>query len=463
MNGYLLCVLAFATTFAACAKNWRYAFCVVIAWGYFYGILKAHFLYSGGHFIFDFSIAGFFANLLIHPPPASEMKPARRVKPWVAALVAWPVFMAILPLQHYLVQLVGLRANMLWVPLIFIGGWVDRNALMMVGKTLAFLNLIAFSFALGEFFLGVAFFVPDNEATQIVFRSNDIITGIDEERHLRIPSTFANAASYAGTMVVTVPWLLGCLSIKQVVGWLGRPLFVAGLVSALLGIFIAGSRSPVISLILVALVYFSTSRWNIGVILSITPVSLIVAFVVSTQDRFRRFATLFDFDYVSDRIQGSVSTGLLELLADYPMGRGMGAGGTNIPYWLSSYLEGGGMLVENEYVRILLEQGLPGLVIWLVFLAVGFSFKINKDDPLNVVKSLLWANGVVLFSTMWIGVGAMATVPGAALNFLSIGFAFSEPIRSGMFSNWKIAESSYLPRRSKVPAYQRGLARVLPS
>ena len=46
------------------------------------------------------------------------------------------------------------------------------------------------------------------------------------------------------------------------------------------------------------------------------------------------------------------------------MGNGLGGGGTSMPYFLESQVRHP-VQIENEYGRIMLEEGLPGLALWL--------------------------------------------------------------------------------------------------
>jgi len=45
----------------------------------------------------------------------------------------------------------------------------------------------------------------------------------------------------------------------------------------------------------------------------------------------------------------------------------LGGGGTSIPYFLQDRVKDP-VAIENEYGRILLEAGIPGLLIWLIFI-----------------------------------------------------------------------------------------------
>lgn len=463
MSGYLICLLAFTSSFGVGMSNWRLSLCLMIAWGYFYGILKAHLVYSGGHFIFDAATLGFYAALVTKPPTQEEMSGGRDLKPWVIVLIGWPIFMVIVPLQHYLIQLVGLRGNALWLPMILVGSWIDRRAFVMLATTFAVMNVVAFAFALGEYSLGVEYFVPDNEVTRIVYLSNDIKNQAGEAT-LRIPSIFANAHSYAGTMVLTTAWIIGCITASGVIGWFGKPLYITGLVFALFGVFIAGPRLPVATLAILILVRIFTSRLNFGFLILTFIVGAGVMYFVLQNERMQRFLELQDVEMVGGRISSSVNIKFIDVVTDYPMGRGMGAGGTSIPYFLQHYLPDGlGMTLENEYGRIVLEQGLPGMAFFVSFLIYWMLKPLNKKDQFYDSKVLLWALILVWSGTMLIGCGAFATIPGAALMLLTVGFVFGRVKNKKESKANRIKQhfsSIYSRNLAGMGSYQRGLAKA---
>jgi hypothetical protein len=459
MSGTLLCILAFLSCLSFSVANWRYGLCVLMAWGYFFGILKAHYVTTWGHFIFDAATVGFYAGILLNWPRLEERQKWEKLKPWVIGLVAWPLIMALVPLQHYLVQLVGLRGNMFWIPMLLVGCMLDASGRSLLAYTLAILNIVAFGFAAAEYTLGVEVFVPDNEVTQIVMNSSDIAGG-----NKRIPSTFTNAHSYAGTMMGTIPWILGELLNKQKIG-LGRAagtlILVPGLLAALLGIFIAGPRSPVAILGLLILLTVFSGRVNLGFVALTVLVGTIVAYFVSQDERMQRFTELQDIDMVVGRMGGSLNLGFFEVLLDYPMGNGMGAGGTSLPYFIQQLLTSS-VMMENEYARILLEQGLPGLLFFLAFVAWFVTRPIQRDDPARMSKTLLWFITAITFSTAFIGIGMMSSIPGTAMMLLGLGYCVtpaSAPsgIRRRDFTR---GHQATFAARSSAPAYQRGLART---
>ena len=344
MSGTLLCILAFLSCTAFSGANWRYGLCALIAWGYFFGILKAHYVATWGHFIFDAATVGFYAGILLNWPRLEERQKWQKLMPWVILMVAWPLFMALVPIQHYLVQLVGLRGNMFWIPMLLAGCMLDVLGRSLLAYTFAFLNMVAFGFAVAEYTVGVQAFVPENEVTNIVYNSNDIAGG-----HLRIPSTFTNAHSYAGTMIGTIPWILGELLSKQKIG-LGRAsgalILILGLLASLLGIFIAGPRSPVAVLGLLIFLTILSGRVNLGFVAFTVLLGTIIAYFVSQDERMQRFTELQDIDMVTTRLSGSINMGFFEVLLDYPMGNGMGAGGTSLPFFVQQLLTNA-VMMEN--------------------------------------------------------------------------------------------------------------------
>ena len=82
----------------------------------------------------------------------------------------------------------------------------------------------------------------------------------------------------------------------------------------------------------------------------------------------KRFETLGDSDLVEERIAGSINMSFLEIVVNYPMGEGIGGAplGPASPSFLSGYAKPS-IGIENEFGRLLLEEGLPGLLLWVSF------------------------------------------------------------------------------------------------
>src|SRR5262249_43859855 len=147
-----------------------------------------------------------------------------------------------------------------------------------------------------------------------------------------------------------------------------------------------------------------------------------VAYIVSGEERMQRFLSLQNTDEVLGRVEGSVNMNFLELLTHYPLGNGLGGGGTSIPYFLQ-HLIANSVAMENEYCRILLEQGVVGLALWITFIAWLLSRPAPKSDrPWFLGWRLLWVSCLSTFILALIGIGMMTAIPQTCLLFLGMGF-----------------------------------------
>ena len=142
----------------------------------------------------------------------------------------------------------------------------------------------------------------------------------------------------------------------------------------MLGVFLGASRTQ-------ALLFFAEiaafagfaglGKIRLKQLVAFAAIAGLVGYWVYTNPRLQRFTNL-KTNYVRERIQGSVNEGFLDALWKYPLGNGLGGGGTSIPYFLQDRLKNP-VVIENEYGRILLEIGIPGLCLWAAFLisAIG--------------------------------------------------------------------------------------------
>src|SRR5260370_29120814 len=128
--------------------------------------------------------------------------------------------------------------------------------------------------------------------------------------------------------------------------------------------------------------------------------------------------------------RGSVNRSLLEGLYGYPMGNGLGGGGTSLPYFLMGLVRNP-IAVENEYARILLEQGIIGLLIWIAFISwIVFNGKAFLRTKWSVSRRLSFALVVVYFGASNIELGMLTAIPGSFIFFLLIGWIVTKPDNS---------------------------------
>jgi hypothetical protein len=422
--GIFFCIAAFASTLFAARRSLVAGLGTLCAIGYFYGIARANFPETASHFIFDAGVLAFFAIRFLHrPDPAARLR-SSAILPWLALLVAWPVLLVFLPLQDPIVQLVGLRGNIFFLPFLLFGARLTREEFQRLAIVLAFLNLIAFAFTAAEYTAGLQIFYPHNANTEIIYRSADVAGG-----HFRIPSIFTNAHSYAGTMVMTLPLLLGSW-IAPGISRARRLLLTAAIAAAVLGVFAAASRLHIVVLGVVVLAMLFSARVHIGTRAAVLAAIALTGILVVTQVRLQRISTLSDSSYVSTRIVGSVNSNLLELLFDHPLGNGLGGGGTSLPSFLKNRVRNL-VIMEDEYARILLEQTVIGLCIWIAFLIWFLARRISPMARLwDLSTELSWVAATAYFGTGLLGIGLLSAIPQTMLLMLCAGSATS----------WKVEE-----------------------
>ena len=152
--------------------------------------------------------------------------------------------------------------------------------------------------------------------------------------------------------------------------------------------------------------------------------------VVNHVDRMQRFMTLGDTDFLDGaRFKMSVNTSFLDALADYPLGAGLASAfGTSIPYFLMAGARPQ-IGIENEYGQIVIEQGIPGLVIWLGFIGACVFRKTYQMPGSPTAMRYLHAFVTMIWCVAPFGVGLLAGIPGGALVLLMMGIRFGSPVQ----------------------------------
>ncbi|MEW6734030.1 MAG: hypothetical protein AB1489_22070 [Acidobacteriota bacterium] len=417
MTSIFLCCLAFAICYKLGRRSLVAGLIAVLAIGYLYGILRANFVETFSHFIFDAGAVGLYGAQLfrvLRPEQRAQIQP---LKNWLILLIGWPLLMFLVPLQDPLVQLVGLRGNIFLLPFLIFGARLEGEDLYKLTLGVAVLNLIAFAFAIAEFFLGVEKFYPYSAVTELIYRSKDVANFTA----YRIPSIFTSAHAYSGTMVMTLPLLVGAWVQRRATKWQGY-LIAAALMAALLGVFMAAAR--VHMLILALLLVITTLSGQLKPVARFGWIIMLigVGWVVSSEERLQRFLTLQDTGYVAERVAGSVNMDFFTLAANYPMGNGLGGGGTSIPYFLQDLIRDP-VGMENEFARIMLEQGIPGLFLWIVFIVWIFTRRtISRRETWYLSRRLAWFASAIYFCGAWLGVGLLTSVPQTCFILLCAGW-----------------------------------------
>jgi len=408
-----------------CLRSRAIGFGALMAVGYAYGIVRGNLPQPATHFIFDFGVAGFYIALLsarLTPAQSSRLK---RLQPWLGALAGWPILLFFFPVQDPIVQLVGLRGQIFFLPFIAVGAIFELEDYYVLAQWLAVLNLIALCFGTAEYFVGIQSFFPRNANTALIYSSKDLL-GFKE---FRIPSTFSSSAAYSGTMVITMPLVLGAWARRRR-GWMEYYLFSGALVATAVGVFLGASRTQALLLFVMLAGTFVMGHLSLKVVFRAVLIIVSVGWLVSNNPRLQRFTTLQDVDLVEERVAGSVNESFWGAIVDYPMGNGLGGGGTSIPYFLQDRLRNP-VSIENQYASIVIEEGILGLMIWLTFLIWTLSSRQPKEkDARLLALKLARTYTAAAFAAAMLGTGILTAIPETPILLMYLGWISTAAIRA---------------------------------
>jgi hypothetical protein len=421
MVALILCAGALALCYVAGRRSLEAGLAAVVAVGYFYGIVRANVPSSLSYFIFDAGVLGLYAAQLLRPIPAADRARIQPLVPWLVVLIGWPAILLLVPLQDPMVQLVGFRAHVFLLPFLYFGARLHRDQIKRLVLWFAVLNLVAFGFAVAEFFLGVERFYPRNAATELIYRSRDVQTG-GFAGAFRIPATFGNAQLYGASMVMTLPLLLGLLFQTLATSLRERMLLTMAVFASMLGVFFSASRLTFLILAVLLIATVLSGKLRLGG--RVAAVALVggVIWVVSQQERLFQRLTTLSLDAFIERLSWSVNDSLIDFMFRFPLGNGLGGGGSNIPHFLA-HLVREGPAIENHYGTILLELGVPGLFLWFCFIGWVLTRRTTpRSDRWHFGRRLLWIAVAAYFAQSVIGVGLVSAVPFSVLFLIAVGW-----------------------------------------
>src|SRR5436309_4580072 len=445
MTAELLCVISLIAVFFCARRAIAAGMVALLIVGYAYGVLRANFPTNFSHFIFDAAVLGLYGGVFMTPAQRAARHRTLSLQPWVAVLMGWPALMFFVPKQDWLIQLVGLRGAVFFVPFLLIGARMEESDFETLTMGMAVLNITELCIALWQFFFGIQQFFPRNAVTELIYKSNDVARGA-----YRILATFVASAAYGAVIALTVPFLIW-LWAKPSVGLVRRRLLEAALVASGLGVFLSASRTSAILLAISLLGIFTSLRLKASHRAGIVTLVLVVGWAVGKDVRLQRFTTL-DTSVVSTRVGWSINSSFLDALSNYPMGNGLGGGGTSIPYFLQERLQNP-VLIENEYGRILLEQGVLGLIISIAFivwlLIAAWPGRVRKQ---YLGRLLLWCAVAFSFIGAPLGTGLLTAIPMTSILMLACGWLVGR--RREEQSVHRSSQTAFLPREMRAFSYR---------
>ncbi len=332
--------------------------------GSVYGLARCRVLDGFTHFWFDASSIGAYAAL--YSRATSGKTPGLfGLKRWIFALAVIPLLLILLSpfldAQPVLVQLLGLRPALFFLPFLLVGGLVQPSD----ARQLARWAVGSRARHCGRGHRRVCYRRRAVFSCQRSFSNHLPLSRYRRERtRFVFPRRSARRTPTEARWSDSFHSWCFCSSHETL---RERALGAIALGCAALGVFACGARLPFIGLLVVAatIVIRGVRRNDIRV--AAVAIGAVLALTVSRDERLQRFETLSDSAYVGSRFEGSVNENLLEILAEHPVGRGLGSAvGTSIPYFLAAESRPQ-VGLENEFARIGIEQGLVGLLLWLAF------------------------------------------------------------------------------------------------
>jgi hypothetical protein len=441
MKAIALCLVAFFVVYWCTKRSLAAGLNAVLTVGYAYGLVRANVPQPFSHFIFDAGIGGLYLGIPWSGLSAIQRFRIKNLRTWVVALVGWPILLLLIPAQDMVVQLVGLRGVVWFLPFLLVGALVDDEGRSKLALWLAVLNLVALAFALAEVRLGLQRFYPYNAVTYLIYQQNDVVPG--DYTIFRIPAIFVNQACYSGTMVLSLPLLAGAW-VQRECTTRQRALLTAGVIAAMLGVFLGASRSHALLFFVQMSTLATFARIRRRNLLAFAAIVVVVGYWVYREPRLQRFTQL-DVGFVEERMQASINAGFLDAFVEYPLGNGLG-GGTSMPYFLQNRVKNA-VGMENEYGRILLETGIPGLFLWVAFILFALANSpSDRDGPWRVGWRLARVTVAIFFGTAFVGAGLLTAIPATCLLLLMTGWLCAPRLRS-----FRIAAEDDLAWAHQIP------------
>jgi hypothetical protein len=225
-----------------------------------------------------------------------------------------------------------------------------------------------------------------------------------------------------------------------------------GMAAAFVGVMMASTRQGMI--MAGVLVVIASLSGKLGTLKRVVWAVAIVAVIYAAMhnDRWQRYKEL-DSQAVEDRIAGSVNRTFWEVLVEYPLGNGLGGGGTSIPYFLASQVNRP-VGVENDYCRVLLEQGVIGLLLLLGFVVWFVTNRATfvKDDWLTG-RRMGWFLCVLSWFVGALGLGMLTSIPNSFMFLLTVGWTSVSPVRLAAALPSRIPRPRAVPVPTGVRAY----------
>jgi O-Antigen ligase len=329
----------------------------------------------------------------------------------------------------------SLRQHLEFVPLFFVG----FAALRTHGSLQAFFGLLlavaAINGAVGAYQSSLS---PDElsdwgpgYSTLLSGEAPRAAEGPQGEQRVRPPG-LGSDMGFAGILGATaLPGGIALLLTLRRRPWLSA-LVVLGLVGAIVGVLTSESRSAVITAVVIVLAMLGliavarqAKRSIIGICLAVAVIGVAVVAVDSyDSDAFHRYKSIAPNQAISTVHESRAGTwaSIPDYMEEIPLGAGIGSVGPAAGLWDTREVEWN---AESQFTFLIVEAGMPGLVIFLLFQAALARAVVSglrrERDPRTAVLLAAVAAPLVGYAVNWlVGVNTTST-PNSAYLWLAAG------------------------------------------
>jgi len=188
------------------------------------------------------------------------------------------------------------------------------------------------------------------------------------------------------------------------------------------------SRSQALLLFVQLAALASFAKIRLKHLLVFAAIAIVIGYWVYKEPRLQRFTQL-DAGFVEGRVRASVNESFFDAVYNYPLGNGLGGGGTSVPYFLQDRLKNP-VWIENEYGRILLEVGIPGLCLWVAFIITAIlGAPSERAGPWRVGWRLTRLTVALCFGSAVMGTGLLTGIPSTSIILFMAGWMFAPKLR----------------------------------
>jgi hypothetical protein len=258
-----------------------------------------------------------------------------------------------------------------------------------------------------------------------------IFEGADGEATIRPPG-LGSDMGFAGVLGATaLPGGIALLLTCRRRPW-SVPLIALGIIGALVGVFTSQSRSAIITALVAALAMLGLmavggqgKRALIGFSLAAGLVCIaVMALSANDGDSFYRYKSIAPSEAGSTLLESRVGTWkeIPVYAREIPFGAGIGSAGPAAGLWDNREVVHN---AESQFNFLLVEMGIPGLVIFLAFQIALFwailSGLARERDPRTVVLLAAMAGPLFAYAVNWLAGVNTTSTPNAAYLWLAAG------------------------------------------